>query len=358
MTETGAIIAQPSRSRPAVAGPLSWLPGGGKFRLLAGILLTLFAVYGFAYLAISVTRGWPRGFGDLFALWSWGRFIGEHPAVEIYDPALLRSAQLALGMDSHSSYPFAYPPSYLPVLWALGQLSGPVAFVLLMAASLPLYLWATLGRKWRPAALLAALVAPTTVIGIVSGQSGLVAAALFAGGLRLAADRPATAGVALGLLSYKPQLGLLIPVALVASRRWRTLGAAAATAIFMIIATSALFGPAIWPRWAAAIPAFSRQVGAEGGHPASDADDLRCALAARGRASNRASGAIDCDGSRGGAGLDDLSPWLEPAGRCGAAGRGAAGDTLCVCLRHAGPRDRDNLDRHRTTEGGRCIRDG
>jgi hypothetical protein len=241
-----------------------WHPDSDKFRLLAAILLTVSALYGVAYVAIAVTRGWPAGFGDSFALWSWGRFVGEHPAAMIYDPLALRPAQLALGMDTGASYPFAYPPSFLLLLWPLGQLPGWFAFVALIAATLSLYLWATLGRHWRSPALLAALAAPTTAIAVVAGQTGFLAAALLAGGLRLTAGSPVMSGVLLGLLSYKPQLGLLVPVALVAARLWRTLAAAALTAVILVIATSLVFGLAIWPSWAAALPGFSRQMAAEG----------------------------------------------------------------------------------------------
>jgi len=242
---------------------LSWPPDSGKFRLLAGILLALFAAYEIAYLAIAVVAGWPHGFGDSFALWSWGRFLQDHPATTIYDAATVRAAQLALGMDPGASYPFAYPPSYLPVLSLLGLLPGPVAFGALIAVSLPFYLWATVGREWRSPALIAALVAPTTAIAMVSGQSGLLAAALLAGGLRLAAGSRVAAGIFFGLLTYKPQFGLLVPVALLAAGLWRTLAAAVVTAIVLVLLTSLLFGGAIWPSWVAALPAFSRQFAAE-----------------------------------------------------------------------------------------------
>jgi hypothetical protein len=242
---------------------LGWRPGSDKFRLLAGILLTLSAAYGIAYLGFALSRGWPAGFGDSFALWSWGRFAAAHAAATIYDPAALRPAQLALGMDPGASWPFAYPPSFLLILRPLGQLPGWLAFLVLMGISLPLYLWATLGQDWRPPRLFAVLAAPTTAIALVSGQSGFLAAALLVGGLRLAADRPLAAGVLFGLLTYKPQLGLLVPVALVAARLWRALAAATVTAVLLVGVTSLLFGIAVWPVWLAALPAFSRQVAAE-----------------------------------------------------------------------------------------------
>jgi hypothetical protein len=246
-----------------LASAMNWQPTSDKFRLLVGIFLALFTAYEATYLAIAIDRGWPDGFGDSFALWSFGRFLGDHAASTIYDPMALRSAQLALGMDPGASYPFPYPPSFLLVVWPLGQLPGWLACAALVAVSLPLYLWATVGRNWRSPALLAALAAPTTAIAIVSGQSGFLAGALLAGGLRLAAGYPLASGALLGLLTYKPQLGLLVPVALVAARLWRTLASAVVTAILLVVATSLLFGAAIWPNWVTSLPAFSRQFAAE-----------------------------------------------------------------------------------------------
>jgi hypothetical protein len=246
-----------------LASALSWRPASDKFRLLAGIFLALFAAYGATYLAVAAARGWPGGFGDSFALWSFGRFVGDHAAATIYDPTTLRSAQLALGMDPGASYPFPYPPSFLLVVWPLGRLPGGVACAALALVSLPLYLWATVGRNWWSPALIAALAAPTTAIAIVSGQTGFLAAALLAGGIRLAAPNPVAGGVLLGLLTYKPQLGLLVPVALVASRLWHTFAIAGLTAIILVALTSILFGGAVWPSWAASLPGFSRQFAAE-----------------------------------------------------------------------------------------------
>lgn len=242
---------------------LSWRPESKKFRLAAGALLALSAAYGCAYLAVCAAKGWSLGFGDLFALWSWGRFLGDHPAAAIYDAATLHSAQLALGLDPGASYPFVYPPSFLLVLWPLGRLPGPVALAVLIATTLPLYLWATVGRSWRPLALFAAMAAPTTATGIVAGQSGFLAAALLVGGVRLAASNPLVGGLLLGLLTYKPQLGLLVPVALVAARLWRTIAVAALTALLLVVVTTLLFGGAIWPGWAMALPAFWRQFAVE-----------------------------------------------------------------------------------------------
>lgn len=52
------------------------------------------------------------------------------------------------------------------------------------------------------------------------GQNSFLTAALLGGSLLLLDKRPIVAGVLIGLLSYKPQFGLLIPLVLVATGRW------------------------------------------------------------------------------------------------------------------------------------------
>jgi hypothetical protein len=58
--------------------------------------------------------------------------------------------------------------------------------------------------------------------------------------------RPALAGMLIGLLVIKPQLGLFFPVILIASGRWRVFFAAALTAIAVTITTAVAFGPKVF----------------------------------------------------------------------------------------------------------------
>ena len=70
--------------------------------------------------------------------------------------------------------------------------------------------------------------------------------ALFYGGLQLLARSPVWAGILLGLLSYKPQIWVLVPLALLAARQWRALASMAATVLVLMLASAASFGPAFW----------------------------------------------------------------------------------------------------------------
>ena len=54
------------------------------------------------------------------------------------------------------------------------------------------------------------------------------------------------AGFLLGLVSYKPHLFALVPVALIAARRWQALLAALITAAALALASFLLLGPGVW----------------------------------------------------------------------------------------------------------------
>ena len=54
------------------------------------------------------------------------------------------------------------------------------------------------------------------------------------------------AGILIGLLTLKPQLGILFPVMLIASGRWRAFTSAAVTTLLIAGATALVFGPQVW----------------------------------------------------------------------------------------------------------------
>jgi hypothetical protein len=62
----------------------------------------------------------------------------------------------------------------------------------------------------------------------------------------------------MGVLCYKPQLGLLVPVALAAAGYWTCFAAAAATVIGLCVTVTIVFGWAIWPAWISMTPAYAQ----------------------------------------------------------------------------------------------------
>ena len=91
----------------------------------------------------------------------------------------------------------------------------------------------------RPFGLLLAAAFPMVFNNTLVGQNGFLTAALIGGTLYLMPTRPVLSGICLGLLSYKPQYGLLFPLVLIAASQWTVFFTAAVVAVAMALAVLA-----------------------------------------------------------------------------------------------------------------------
>jgi hypothetical protein len=217
----------------------------GRAAIIA-ILMAL-AACDVVYLFMWLTKLPQSQFGDFFGLWTWGKFAtaaGE----AIYDPSALQAFQHSLDPDLHGVWPFPYPPTFLLALAPLGMLPLVPAYVLWIAGTFALYLLATLGRHWRSLSGAALLLVPTTLLTVIAGHNGFLTATLLIGGLRCLKRLPVLAGVLLGLLTYKPQFGLIVLVVLLAAKAWRAITASVVTFIATFVASGAVFGWSIGSR--------------------------------------------------------------------------------------------------------------
>ncbi|MCA6123203.1 DUF2029 domain-containing protein [Bradyrhizobium sp. WSM 1704] len=149
--------------------------------------------------------------------------------------------------------PWAYPPSFLVLLLPfapLGFFGAYVAFQLVSAGLLALALRSR-GDGWAAYGVVLAIVllCPGSVINVIDGQLVFLVAALIVGGLRLLDSRPTLGGLVLGLLTFKPQFCILVPLALVAAGQWRTLWASGLSALALAAASGLIFGWDLWLRW-------------------------------------------------------------------------------------------------------------
>ncbi len=147
-------------------------------------------------------------------------------------------------------HPWIYPPSFLLMLLPFEPLPFAAAFVAFQGASFAALCRASC-RQGRAGTLMALslLLSPATAVNVLLGQNAFLTAALLAGGARLLRRSPAWAGVLLGLVSYKPQLCLMVPVALLAGRHWRAAAVAGATAAGLALASAVLLGSDLWHAW-------------------------------------------------------------------------------------------------------------
>jgi hypothetical protein len=112
--------------------------------------------------------------------------------------------------------------------------------------TLAAYVAAIAGILGLRTGVLFALGFPAAIWNVTAGQNGFLTAALIGGTLGLLERHPALSGICLGLLTYKPQFGLLFPIVLIADRRWLTIAVAALTAIVLAALSWLAFGSASW----------------------------------------------------------------------------------------------------------------
>jgi hypothetical protein len=150
---------------------------------------------------------------------------------------------------SLSGYHYSYPPVLLLLTLPLAFVAYVPALLVWLAAG-----WYAFYRALRMAmpgkgVRLLALATPALFINAIGGQNGTWTAALFGGGLILLERRPLFAGGLLGLLIYKPHLGLLVPVALLAGLHWRALVAAGTVAGALLALSAIWFGADVWSEY-------------------------------------------------------------------------------------------------------------
>jgi Glycosyltransferase family 87 len=218
------------------------------------------------YLAASYWQGaWligPDGRSistDFVGVWAAGRLALEGHAAAVYDwPTHKAMEVLALGHPFHGYYGWHYPPTFLFVAASLALMPFTAAYVLWTFGTFPAYLAAIRAIVGDRSGWLLAAAFPAVLSNFVVGQNGFLSAGLFGGVLLFIERRPIMAGVLLGLLTYKPHLGLLVPIALVAGGYWRVFVTAGIVAALMAAASWAAFGIEAWQAFVANIGHTSR----------------------------------------------------------------------------------------------------
>jgi hypothetical protein len=229
-----------------------WL---NRRRLMAypRIFVTLYVIAIVVVLAASnggIIFNKPVG-TDFMMMWTSGKMVDEGRPADAYDYKKqfeLQKTALPWKQEEKKIPFFAwlYPPMFLAVAGVLAYLPYLLALAVWQFSTLPLYLLAVHGIVKEKGAMMAALAFPGAFVNLGHGHNGFLSAGLFGGALLLMEKRPYIAGVLLGLLAYKPQFGLLVPIALLAGREWRAIVSAAVTVMLTAAASCWAFGIETW----------------------------------------------------------------------------------------------------------------
>src|SRR5476651_1874015 len=211
----------------------AWLTAE-RMRLIALALLAA-AVIGAGFL-IATSEGRNDHFGrplgtDFSNVYAAGTYVLDGKPTAPFDPARQYAREQAIFGAATPFYGWHYPPFFLGAAALLALMPYWLALMLWQGATLAFYLLAARGilgardNLW----LLLALAFPAVFINLGQAHNGFLTAALIGAALTQLDRRPIIAGILIGCLAYKPQFGLLIPLVLAASGRWRVFAAAAAT---------------------------------------------------------------------------------------------------------------------------------
>lgn len=217
----------------------------GYARLAIASYLVGFALLLFFSPKLVDFSGKPIGY-DFITFWSAGRLtLGGDPA-GAFDMGKIHAAQRMAVPASDKLFLWHYPPTFQIVAAALALLPYLLSYAVFVGLSLWAYA-ATVRHLvgWREPVLLL-LAFPGAFLCVLHGQNSLLSAALIAGAILTLEARPAAAGICIGLLAYKPQLGLLFPLVLAASGCWRAFISAAVTVAAFAGLATLLLGTELW----------------------------------------------------------------------------------------------------------------
>ena len=208
--------------------------------------------------------GHPIG-ADFIDPWSasWLTLHGSPYAV--YNIARLWTVERMAVADPAVGYAgFHYPPIYLLIIFSLALLPYAWSLLAWTAVTFAAYLAVMWTIEPERDALWLAIAFPGALVNLTNGQNGFLTLALLGGALLTLERRPLLAGVLFGLMSYKPQYGLLVPIFLIATGRWRAIASASVTVALLAALSFAIFGAQTWQAFFSSIT-FTRHVVLEQG---------------------------------------------------------------------------------------------
>lgn len=246
-----AIASKASRFDPVDCLKSNWISRRNLPYLLGAVLaVQLLAFANLLAGSDGLTDGYGRLLGaDFSALWAAGRAALAGETQMPYTLAWF-AEHLRAVMGQHAlRLAWSYPPVFYFIVAPLGLLSYSAALAIWLGASLAAFAAAARAVVREPLIWLAIIAFPGLYANAIQGQTGFLAGALLAGGLFLVDKRSVVAGALFACLAFKPQFGVLLPLALLAGGHWRVVVSAALAGCFLLAASAMIFGIDSWSAW-------------------------------------------------------------------------------------------------------------
>ncbi|MCT8268889.1 DUF2029 domain-containing protein [Afifella sp. JA880] len=185
------------------------------------------------------------GGADFVTFWVAAKGALSGHAGNLYDPSFFSRAMVdQFGEDFDMRW--LYPPHFLLLIFPLGALPYSLAYTAFQAIGLVAFASLGILAPRRCEMSLWLVFAPTSILCLLVGQTALLVGALFIGAIFLWGRKPVLAGVFLGVLTIKPQFGVLIPLVLLIERRWLVIASATMTTCALVALSGLIFGFGSW----------------------------------------------------------------------------------------------------------------
>lgn len=208
-------------SRALAASPWRW------FRAVVVAFAFLFIIVAVWSIVLTFLHPWGV---DYLSFWAAGRLVLQG------DPSLAYNIGAHGAVENTIAHiggrmPFPYPPPFLAIVTPFAFLPFGAAFIAWVAVTSIFYAYSM--SRMVPLAI--AFGNTPACIDFMIGQNGFLICGVFTLGLSLISLYPFFAGGILGFMILKPQLALLLPVAMLAGREWRVIAGAVVTSIALVL---------------------------------------------------------------------------------------------------------------------------
>lgn len=217
----------------------------------------------------------PGNGSDFGIFWAVAQLLHEGQAIKAYDATVLHQVtQQFMPSLKKGTFGWFYPPQYFIFLYPLGWFGYLWSYLLFEGASLWL---AILGlRRILPDTrwVLLILGFGGVAINLGYGQNAFQTLALLTWIIVLQEKAPVRAGILAGIMCYKPQLMLMIPVIFLQNSNWRAIASGMATLICLVGLSLLLWDANLWLVWLHSMSVASQVLAKGGQHYWSMVDSL------------------------------------------------------------------------------------
>ncbi|SOE82112.1 Protein of unknown function [Caballeronia arationis] len=230
-------------------GILQRLLKSPRIHAYCGTTLLTFQIYGLLYCTARFwkEKGHPDGY-DFQTFWAASRLTLQGTPLRAYDWSAIKEMLHLISPNAVLSGPWFYPPNFLLLITPAALIPSPISYLIFETLTTAIFI--VLMRRAMPVrgSTLWILAFPGLWLNFSQGQNAALTASLALGSFLAMRERRAVlAGILIGLLSIKPHLAVLFPIALACAGMWTTFVAAAVTATLFTAVSIGVFGLDIVP---------------------------------------------------------------------------------------------------------------